>query len=425
MENTPPFELSAVRREWIDGLKGQSFFQRIVRRIKSIHKMDTNARARGVLITEKDPIEFAAVFFAAAHLQIPVILANHRWGQREWDQLEALVNPALVFGSSPLSTLGRSDVSNPPPSSILIPTGGTTGGVKLAVHDWSTLRSACEGLVDFMGPGPMNFHCLLPLFHVSGLMQLLRSFHTGGHIAFSDFSELQSGRLSSFQFDDRCISLVPTQLQRLMKSKWGLKALRSTRLVFMGGAPLPERLRQEARHLKIPIVASYGMTETAAMIAVQPLDEFFAQEPAAVYPLKHVQINILNECGELCAVEESGRIQIKSPSLFRGYHGSKLLRSQDDAHTTDDEGFIDVKGRLHILGRTDRLIITGGEKVDPREVEEALCRAREVESALVVAWPHPEWGQQVVALYTQRGALCEKELRSELKAQLANYKVPK
>ncbi|MEM1221754.1 MAG: AMP-binding protein [Verrucomicrobiota bacterium] len=363
MENTPPFELSEVRREWINGLNGLSFYQRVVRRINRIRIMDTNTQGRGVLIVEKDPVKFAAGFLAAVYLRVPVVLANHRWGEREWSQLEALVNPALSFGSSPLPTSKRSDVENPLPSSILIPTGGTTGGVKLAIHDWATLKSACEGLADFMGPGPMNFCCLLPLFHVSGLMQLLRSFHTGGRIAFYDFRELQSGRLPSFKSSRPCISLVPTQLQRLMKSEHILKALSGVRAVFMGGAPLPEDLAQEARHQKVPIIASYGMTETAAMIAVQPLDEFFAGEPTAAYPLKHVEIEVLNESGASCSVGEAGRICVRSKSLFKGYQGSKQRSMSKEGYLTDDEGFLDAKGRLHVLGRADRLIITGGEKV--------------------------------------------------------------
>ncbi|MEM8867671.1 MAG: AMP-binding protein [Verrucomicrobiota bacterium] len=425
METTPPFELSALRRDWIDGLEGRLFYQRVLRRLYKVREAGIAAHRRGVLIAETDPVKFAAAFLAAVHLRRPVILANPRWGKQEWKELRQLVNPALIFGKTPLSTRKRKGPDNPGPSTILIPTGGSTGGVKLTVHRWSTLKAACDGLEEFMGEGPMHCCCVLPLFHVSGLMQLMRSFHTGGRIAFPDFDALRVGRFPDFERNSLCISLVPTQLQRLLSRKRATKKLSYARAVFMGGAPMPDSLAAEARKRQIPIIMSYGMTETAAMIVVQSPDEFLAGAPIAGYPLNHVQVEVIDEAGEACHEGEHGRIRVSGRSLFKGYHGLKRL-SLRHGFLTDDEGLFDAKGRLQVIGRADRLIITGGEKVDPREVENAILETGGAQEVLVIGWPHPDWGQQVVAFYTTGGVVSgEDEWGRELSAELAHYKIPK
>ena len=91
-------------------------------------------------------------------------------------------------------------------------------------------------------------------------------------------------------------------------------------------------------------------------------------------------------------------------------------------YLTDDEARLDEDGRLHVIGRMDRLINSGGEKIDPAEVEAALLHIEGIEEALVVGVPDPEWGQRVVAYYT--GAEVS-GLKEQLRQWLAPYKVPK
>ena len=86
--------------------------------------------------------------------------------------------------------------------------------------------------------------------------------------------------------------------------------------------------------------------------------------------------------------------------MFKGYRGRRAGSVADGCYLTDDEGCFDAEGRLRVIGRRDRLIITGGEKVDPLEVEQALRRTGAVQEVLVLGWPDPEWGHRVVAFYT-------------------------
>jgi len=379
MEAISPFDLETHRNNWIVGESSEDFYQKVIAHRDSL----AGSRIGCNLIREEDPIEFTARFFAAVALGVPIALANPSWRSAEMEQFESL--------------LADDDI---PADSILIPTGGTTGGVKLAIHRWSSLLAAARGLQDFLGGGPIHSCCLLPLFHVSGLMQLVRSFVTGGKIRFDEDA-----------ISDYCLSLVPTQLQRKLQDESSIKQLKTARAIFVGGAAMPKPVADKARALRLPIIPVYGMTETAAMVAAVPNADFLRKPSAGAVPLANAKIFI----------EDDGRIRIDSPALFKGYHG----RDSTDlsrGFIVDDEGRIDADGRLHVIGRVDRLINTGGEKVDPVEVEACLLEVAGVSEALVVGQADEEWGQRVIAYVV--GEIPD-DLLTRMKSQLAPYKIPK
>ncbi|MFU8847631.1 MAG: AMP-binding protein [Opitutales bacterium] len=384
METTAPFDLKALRRDWIAGTSGEDFYRRVLQVRASLDPGDT-----ACLIQEADPFAFAVQFFAAAALRLPVVLANPKWGAREAAQFDHLLQQEA-----------------PAAGTILIPTGGTTGGVKLAIHDWASLEAGALAVQDFLGGGPVDACCVLPLYHVSGLMQLLRSFVSGGSIRFDEEDP-----------EGRCLSLVPTQLQRLMQSPKGIRKLNTAGTVFVGGAAMPRTVEQKARELKLPVVPVYGMTETAAMIAAVPKQDFLSAPDAGAVLLGDARVGI----------DPDACIRVHSSSLFKGYHGSARI-DRAEGYRTGDAGWLDEQGRLHLQGRMDRLINTGGEKVDPAEVEEALLRIDGIAEARVYGEPDEEWGEVVVAYLKQRTdapRLSEPAILSSLKQQLSPYKIPK
>ena len=426
MDRLAPFDLNLIKRDWIEGVSGRAFYQRVQRRIRAIRQGHVAAYQRGVMIVERDPVKFAAAYFAAAYLEVPLIVANPRWGRLEWEKVTEQVNPSIIFGSCPLRAAVRKGISSPSPGSILIPTGGSSGGVKFAIHTWQTLSAAGKGLSDFMGPGAMNWCCVLPLFHVSGLMQLMRAFQFGDRIAFSEFKELRAGALPAFEPHTLCVSLVPTQLQRLMEQKSLIDYLSAARAIFIGGAPTPSAVEARARQLRLPLVLSYGMTETAAMVSALPIEAFWAGSSHAGRPLSHVRIEVCGPDAEACSVGVIGQIRIQGRSLFKAYHGGAELSQSGEFYITGDEGYLDAAGHLHVVGRSDRLVISGGEKIDPREVEEALLRAGSIDQALVLGWPDSEWGQRLIAFYTiSTPELDQGQLEAGIRAELANFKIPK
>ncbi|MGB0409838.1 MAG: AMP-binding protein, partial [Opitutales bacterium] len=384
MERLAPFELDELCRDWVDSIPGQDFLALVQSKIDGLK--EAAGFEETVVIREEEPVEFAAMFFAALWSGRPLALANPQWGEVEQGEFNDLLSRTLAK-----------------PGSILIPTGGTTGGVKLAIHDWSSLRASALGIQDFLGGGPIHSSCLLPLFHVSGLMQLVRSFVTGGSIRFDD-EDLY----------DRCVSLVPTQLQRALKDEESIRKMNTARVIFVGGARISDALADRVRGYALPVVPVYGMTETAAMVAAVPKEDFIHSPGAGAVALGDAAFSI----------GDDGRIRIRSSALFQGYHGRPPL-DLSEGFVVNDEGRLDDAGRLHVIGRVDRLINTGGEKVDPREVEAALLGVEGVEEALVVGEPDDEWGQAVVAFYTGDALLDPVACRALLGQMLAPHKLPK
>lgn len=384
METTAPFELDELRRDWIVGISGEEFSWR-VREVRT----SLEAAKTLLVIQEADPVAFAVKFFAAASIGLPMALANPKWSATEQGEFDALM---------------ASD--EPESGSILIPTGGTTGGVKLAIHDWASLHAAALAVQDFLGGGAVHSSCVLPLHHVSGLMQLVRSFVSGGSIRFDEDV-----------VDGRCLSLVPTQLQRMMQADVSTRKMNTASAVFVGGAAIPRGIEQKVRKLKLPVVPVYGMTETAAMIAAVPNQDFLAAPGIGAVLLGDTDLS----------VDPDGSIRVRSSSLFKGYHGGERI-NPSEGYRTGDAGWLDERGRLHLRGRMDRLINSGGEKVDPVEVQEALLKFEGVADARVIGEPDEEWGETVVAyisLAEDASDLSESKIYSSLKSQLSPYKIPK
>lgn len=394
--------LAELGRDWIEGIAGEDFIARVHGCRAQLEALSPGARAGGALIAETDPVSFAAVFFAAVSLNIPAILGNANWGAQECAELARLVNPAIGFGINLSESPDPVAESNPPAGTVLIPTGGTTGGVKLAIHTWASLEAACHGVHNFLGGGPIDSCCVLPLYHVSGLMQLLRAYHSGGRIRFDED-----------EIEGRCLSYVPTQLQRAMADPGRIQKLATARVLFVGGSGMPGAVVGRARELRLPVVPVYGMTETAAMVAAVPNEDFLNDPQAGAVPLGEARFEIAD-----------GQIRVQTPALFQGYQGLAPV-DLSGGHLTGDQGSFDAAGRLHVHGRLDPLINSGGEKVDPREVEAVLLQIDGVEAARVHGVPDPEWGQVVVAELCCAEDLDMEAVRAKLKASLSAFKVPK
>lgn len=162
--------------------------------------------------------------------------------------------------------------------------------------------------------------------------------------------------------------------------------LRRFRIIFLGGAPALPSLLDRAAEAGLRLSLGYGMTETAAMVTALKPEEFLAGLRGNGAPLPHVRV----------ALTDAGLIRLGGDSLFRGYYPD--WREPGD-FVTADLGRIDARGHLHVLGRSDGVIITGGEKVLPAEVEAALRGTGEFTDVVVLGVPDPEWGQAVVAAY--------------------------
>lgn len=362
------------------------------------------ARSAPVAIAEADPGSFMAAFATAVSEGGPVFLSDPAWGEAERNALRRLM------ATAPATMSGRAKQTR---GWLMIPSGGSSGEIKFARHDEETISAAVLGFGKHFGVQKVNVIGLLPLHHVSGLMAWMRCVLTGGVYRAWDWKRLEGGDAPRLPVDgDWFLSLVPTQLQRLLAQPELVVWLRQFRAVFLGGGPTWPELSEAAARAGLPIVLSYGMTETAAMVAAQHPDDFAAGERNSGAALPHARIEITPE----------GTVKIEGDSVFRGYWPEWR---EERAVLTEDLGQLDSKGKLTILGRRDAVIITGGKKVAPNEVEAALRATGRFTDVAVIGVPDGEWGQAIVACYPEEGSAPDLAAVASQLGHLAAHKHPK
>lgn len=350
------------------------------------------------LVSSRDPVVFRSAFaLACAADSGRVVVCDPSWGNAERTQLIALLARSRAHAEK---------------GWLCVPTGGSSGVLKLARHDGYTIAAAIIAFRNFFALEKVSAVGVLPLHHVSGLMAWLRSVATGGCFTDLAWADLEAGKRPDLG-PDRVISLVPTQLQRLLRDAGAADWLRGFKIVFLGGGPSWSSLLDNARTAGLRICLSYGMTETAAMVSALPPEEFVAGGLGAGRAMPRVSLTI----------DANGLVCVDAPSLFFGYTGGP---DRIGPFLTEDLGSLTAEGTLFIEGRQDSMIITGGKKVAPAEVEAAIRSTGLLEDVMVTALPDADWGQAVSACVP---ASVSKEVIAKvseaLEGELAPYKQPK
>ena len=263
-----------------------------------------------------------------------------------------------------------------PGTAVVIATSGSTGEPKGVELSTAALRHSARASLDRIGarPGEAWLSCLPPS-HISGLQVFLRSLLSGVAPVVAERLDAQSAAAAAGGY----VSLVPTQVRRLLDEPAGREALAGFRAILLGGAAVPAGLRAEAAAAGARVITTYGMSETCG---------------GCVYdgqPLAGVSVRVGPE----------SRIQLAGPVLFSGYRGRPDLTAaalDEGWFVTSDVGDVDTSGRLTVRGRADGMINTGGEKVAADEVASVLEDCPGVREAVVVGRPDPEWGELVTAI---------------------------
>lgn len=245
-------------------------------------------------------------------------------------------------------------------------TSGSSGRPKIACHSVDNHYLSAVGILNAIGlTQRARYHLSLPLHHVSGLAILFRTLVAGATLILSS---------SPLELSPSHISLVPTQLYRWIDRS----ELSQLHCILIGGAPISDLLRKEALLRRLPLFETYGLTEMSSAVTLN-----------GVLPHREVKI-------------QDGEIFVRGGTLFQGYWDAAL---QQCTRPLDLEGWLptrdlgawDAEGTLRILGRKDRLFISGGENIQPEEIETALCQIPGIIRATILPLPDPEWGSRPVA----------------------------
>ncbi|WP_431893490.1 AMP-binding protein [Cellulosimicrobium funkei] len=339
------------------------------------------------------------------------------------DALVAAVGAALDGDGPPVAPVpllprpqgsGPTSGDVPAGTALVLRTSGSTGAPREVLLGADALRASGAATHERLG-GPGHWLLTLPPTHVAGVQVVARAHAAGRGLTVAPAGEpFTPGGFAALvarapRGERRYVSLVPTQLHRLVEAAdagsadgtAGLDALRSLDAVLLGGAATPPALLRRARSAGARVVTTYGMTETCGGCVYDGV------------PLPGARVRLV-PAGD-AEGEGAGVVELSGPFLAHGYLGepdgtAAAFRTDDDGtrwFRTSDLGRLDGPADapvLTVLGRADDVIVSGGVNVAPAAVEAVVGEVGGVGEACVVGVPHPEWGQEVVAVVTLAGA---------------------
>jgi o-succinylbenzoate---CoA ligase len=358
-------------------------------------------------------LEYVVLLHALMKLGCVAYPINTRLSEAEIDAELARAEPALTIGrgsdltltEADLPLLGEHDLDE---LHCRILTSGTSGGPRpigltYGNHLWSAVGSAFN-----LGVEPTDrWLCCLPLFHVSGLSIVMRSVIYGTAAVVHDRFDVDRVAAALEGDGVTVISLVATQLARLLEAGVDLLPLRAA---LVGGGPVPDAVLEEAVGRGATVVQTYGLTETASQVTTLAPADAQRKLGSSGRPLLTTHLRIAD-----------GEILVQGPTVAPGCADEAGWLHTGDLGRIDDDGFLYVEDRL------GDVIVTGGENVLPAEVEEVLLRHPAVADAAAVGRTDSEWQEAVTAVVVVRNGVevSADDLRRHCQAELAGFKVPK
>lgn len=346
--------------------------------------------------------------------------------------LDAQGKGTLMSRASSLAPMTGSVARGAADLAAILYSSGTTGkpkGVMLSHGNLAANAAALHEIWKF-GPGDVLLHTL-PVFHVHGLFVALNTVLMNGtgmifHARFTPEDVVRDlSKVTVFMG-------VPTYYVRLLATpSFTRAAARNVRLFISGSAPLlDETFRAFEERTGTQILERYGMTEACIITSAQ-IDR--PRTAGAVgWPLPGLTLRVADDANQPLPNGVTGEIQIKGPSVFRGYWRKPEKTAEDFTvdgfFKTGDLAQLDPDGMVNIVGRAKDMMISGGFNVYPKEIETVIDGLPGVAESAVVGMPHPDFGEAGLAIVTMAPgapALSADAVRTALKDALASYKVPK
>lgn len=354
---------------------------------------------------------------ALLETKTPFVAIHPRWTELERARVLEESKPSHLLDGDAIQVLSQGNTE--PLSSALLAvlyTSGTSGRSKGAMLSHDAFVHAAHASEARLGWQEDDRWLLaMPLAHVGGLSIVLRCLRARKTVVLA-----KSGPFDAHAFIETVnthrvsiASLVPTQLAHLVNAS--LEAPSHLRCVLLGGAACPDVVLRRAHALGWKLFTTYGLTEACSQVTTS-ISPVLNSYDGSGTPLEGVEVE----------VREGGRVCIRSPSLMLGWLAKDLPNPFDEKgfYDTGDLGALDEQGRLHLHARRTDLIVTGGENVYPREVEEAVLALHGMREACVVGVDDDVWGQRVALLYVGEERAPE-ALQEALRGTLASFKIPR
>lgn len=353
-----------------------------------------------VLVGHNTPDTLVSIY-ALLELRAPMLMLHPRLKDPE--------RHALLAGAEQRGGIGQDDAA------AVLFTSGTTGVPRGAVLSRTAFVASATASEDNLGwrDDDCWFACMT-MGHVGGLSIVTRCLMARRTVALSE--RFDARRFVVQVADERAtlVSVVPTMLASVLQANPDWRPPSHLRGVLIGGAAAPRALLERAAARGVPVLPTYGLTETCSQLTTVPYANGQAVIDAGSGPaLTGAQLRVVD-----------GQIEVRGPMLMSGYWGEPPL-SADEWFVTGDLGEIDARGNLHVFSRRSDLIVTGGENVYPMEVEQALEALPGVTAAGVFGVPDQHWGQTVAAALVVERPVPDATLFAHVDACLAPHKRPR
>lgn len=400
-----------------------------------LRSREVNAGDRITLCAANHP-EFVFLIHAVARVGATLVPLNARLTDAELSPLRERARaklhlrvPIRCEENPSRMARGRQEVGSAlnvdAPQAILF-TSGTTGAPKGAVLTVGNLRAAAMGSAERLETRETDrWLGTLPLFHVGGLSMVIRCAVSGCVLVLHERFETVPAAESFEREGITHASFVPTTLARVLEARGERDFPSRVRAVLIGGGPVSRELLERARKRRLPVLQTYGLTESCAQATTEPPDS--ADATTAGPPLPHLELRIVDEQGRPLPAGGEGEIELRGTSVTSGYFDNPEATSaafRGGWFRTRDLGVLDPRGRLSVLSRRTDLIVRGGENVYPAEVEQVLEQHPSIIEAAVIPEVHADWGQVPVAIVALRDAVSDDSLTDWCRERLARFKLP-
>ncbi len=314
-------------------------------------------------------------------------------------------------------------------TALILFTSGSTGKPKAVKLSFNNLISSAQNANElFKHREGDRWLASLPFYHIGGFSILVRSVLSGCAVIIPDNLSIEAISDSVEHFSPTHLSLVSTQLKRLIELN--IQPGEDLRLTLLGGGFLEPGLVQKSIDAGWKTCKSYGSTETASFITALNREDFQRKPDSSGKPLASNEILILGKNNNPCSAMHSGEIVVKGNSTAKEYLNDPEESSQrfvNGYYHTGDFGILDEDGYLYVEARRNDLIISGGENINPVEVEKAIAGYEKVSEVCVFGQNDDEWGEIVSAVIVSENTFefPLEELKNYLTGKLAGYKHPR